>query len=246
MKKSIPLILIATVLLCGCMARTSNSIIPCSIITWIDDDGNAGFYTKLKPFAEKYNIPFTCAIITSREFGGRYMTLEQMHEMSELGCEFISHTHSHNIKKKLTDMTEEELHYEFSTSQQIIKDLGFNFNAVSYPFGAENELVREVASQYYDIGIDNSDGGIGKIVTKDFDRYRVKRVSVEVEDIEEIFSKIDEAAKKEAWIILMSHVDQGDWYSGDRVKDIIEYALNAGLKFVTVEEGFKQFKQFAK
>ena len=27
-----------------------------ALITWVDDDGNAGFYTKLKPFVLEYNI----------------------------------------------------------------------------------------------------------------------------------------------------------------------------------------------
>ena len=45
---------------------------------------------------------------------------------------------------------------------------------------------------------------------------------------------------------MMSHVDQGEWYSDERIEDIIEYALDAGLEFVTAEEGFKQFKHFAR
>ena len=241
MKKYFLLLIAMIFLLSGCVVKNSKPM-----ITWIEDDGNVGFYTKLKPFAEKYDIPFSCSIITSRELGGRYMTLEQMQEMSDLGCEFVSHTHSHNINKKLTQMTEEELHYEFSISKQILESLGFNHNAVVYPFGAENEVVREIAIQYYDIGIDNSDGGLGEIVSKNFDRYKVKRVSAQWDNIEEIFEKIDEAAEKGLWIIMMSHVDQGEWYSDERIEDIIEYALDAGLEFVTAEEGFKQFKHFAR
>lgn len=217
-----------------------------ALITWVDDDGHAGFYTKLKPFVLEYNIPFTSAIITNRELGGRYMTCDQMQELADLGCEFVSHMHTHNKDHRPASMSEKELHYEFSKSKEIIQSMGFNDKAVVYPFGSNNQLVRKIASEYYDMGIDTWDSGEspGCIVNIPFDPYKMKRVSVQGEDVNTIFEKMDEAIKNKSWIILVSHVDQGSWYSDERVRDIIEHALNSGLEFVTLEEGFKQMQSF--
>lgn len=217
------------------------------MITWVDDDGNAGFYAKLKPFVLKYSIPFTSAIITSRSFGGRYMTLAEMNEMAALGCEFVSHTHTHDVNYKLTDMTEADLRRDLLTSREIMRDLGFNASIAVYPFGAENEFVHRVTSEYYDAAIDvfNSSSPFGDVVRAGFDPYRIERVSAQAADINGIFRKMDEAARNNSWIILMSHVDQGSWYSEERVTRLIDYALAAGLEFVTLNEGFTNFRQYA-
>lgn len=217
-----------------------------ALITWVDDDGDVGFYTKLKPFVLEYDIPFTSAIITSREVGGRRMTLEQMREMADLGCEFVSHMHTHDKDHRPASMSEEELHYDFSKSKLIMQSLNFNDKAVVYPFGSNNELVRKIASEYYEMGIATYAGEEypGCIVKIPFDPYQIKRVSAQAENINEIFKKIDEAVESKSWIILLSHVDQGSWYSDKRVRDIIEYALNSGMEFVTLEEGFTQMQGF--
>ena len=119
MRRLILLLMILLIVLVGCNKGAITNVdmgnkVP---ITWIDDDGNAGFYTKLKPLAVEFGIPFTSAIITNRGFGGRYMTLEQMQEMADLGCEFVSHMHSHDKDNRPSSMSEEELHYEFSKSK---------------------------------------------------------------------------------------------------------------------------------
>jgi peptidoglycan/xylan/chitin deacetylase (PgdA/CDA1 family) len=251
-KKGLIVFLIILVLMGGCTTNANTDVQYETdklrpIITWVDDDGQAGFYQKLKPFVLEYNIPFTSAVITSRKLGGKFMTLEQMNEMVELGCEIVSHAHTHNKDYRPAQMTEEELRLDFQTSKQIIEEWGFSDHILVYPFGSENDTVRKVAAEFFDFAVDtwNSNGPIGNVVSIPFEKHRIERVSAQREDIKEIYEKMDEAVKNHSWIILVSHVDQGSWYSEERVRSLIDYALEAGLEFVTLEEGFSRMQKYA-
>src|SRR5690606_36933021 len=93
--------------------------------TWVDDDGNKGFYTKLYPLAREYGISVTSALITNNLYSSTMLTDEEREEMHQSGLvEFLSHTHYHDNNNRPINMSEEELDYDFRTSQQIIKERG--------------------------------------------------------------------------------------------------------------------------
>src|SRR5699024_5127783 len=106
------------------------------IITWIDDDGREGVYTKLKPLAKEYGITFTSALITKRLENptSNSLTINQIKELQDLGFEFLSHTHNHDPNHRPTAMTEEELHEDFSTSKELMRKYGLNDRGLVIPF----------------------------------------------------------------------------------------------------------------
>ena len=150
------------------------------MITWIDDDGHVGVYNKLAPLLREYKIKMTSAIVTNFAHGfplkgavphnPKFMSYEQMKEIENEGLlEYVCHTHTHNLQHKLTDMTEEELHEELSTNQNMIRALGWNHRHLVYPFGEFNDNVIRVVKQYFDSAF-NTRGGtgpfnVGNIVT---------------------------------------------------------------------------------
>src|SRR5690606_12888066 len=58
--------------------------------------------------------------------------------------------------------------------------------------------------------------------------------------------QLDDAASKGlGWVVFVSHVDQGEWYSESYVRQIIEYALSLGFKSCTTKEGIERFGNIA-
>src|SRR5690625_2228161 len=128
--------------------------------SYVDDDGRQGVYTKIFPVFSDYGIPFTSALITSRLDDATAITPGERKEMHESGLvEFMSHTHYHDPNHRPNDMSEEELNYDFSTSQQIIKNLGYNHRGIVLPFGDRSEKVLRIAKNYYDYVIGTGSGG---------------------------------------------------------------------------------------
>ena len=206
------------------------------MILWIDDDSHVGVYTKIKPLIEEYNIPMTVAVITDRPFNSPYLTKQQIEELRLIGVEFVSHAHTHDINHRLSDMSEEELHQEFSTSKRIIKENGWNDSVVVYPFGSTNALVRDVARQYFEAGFD-----VHKGVVKDpMDQFNIPRISADSpRTLSDLKGYIDEAKQTDESIVFMTHVDQYGGLDMQKTRETIEYAHANGYEFVTVGEFLK-------
>ena len=206
-------------------------------ITIIDDDADRGFYTKLAPIARSYGIPLTSAVIThhydgTMETPSKKMTLEQMHELNDEGFEFISHSYSH---KRFTDESDEVVIEELTKSQNFIKEQGFNHRAIAYPTNREDERVHHLTSRYYDIAFT----GNHAINKHPINQMAMNRVALEL-SLEGILSRIEDASQENTWLIMICHVDQGDWFTETKFTTIIEKALSEGFEFVTVEEGVKR------
>src|SRR5699024_1426313 len=129
-------------------------------VWWIDDDGHKGVYTKLAPLLREYGIKMSAAIITNRPHGfpiaglpaydpnSQFMSFEQMKELENEGIvEFVPHSHTHDLNHRYTDMTLDEIHDDMSTCKNIIRQLGWNYKDLVFPFGAHNAQVREIARQ---------------------------------------------------------------------------------------------------
>ncbi|MCJ7840501.1 polysaccharide deacetylase family protein [Lederbergia sp. NSJ-179] len=215
--------------------------------SWVDDDGQIGVYTKLKEIAEEYGVIFTSALITSRIGDDRYMDLTHIKELHETGLfEFMSHTHWHDNNHRPTDMTEEELDYDFRTSQQIIKSLGYNHRGLVLPFAGNNDKIQKVVRRYYDYVIGTGTGLTGRPqYPGELDNYYIRRVSVEY-GFDFVKEQLDAAkARGVAWVIFVSHVDQGDWYSDAYVRQIINYTLSLGFNSISTKEGIERYGNIA-
>src|SRR5690625_2082535 len=159
------------------------------MIWWIDDDGRKGVYTKLKTLAQEYGVSFTSAIITKNwnKDPNKYLTPAEIKELSDdYGFEFISHTHNHDPNHRPYQMTDEELHEDFSTSQKIMRDNGLNYRGFFFPFGASSgeERIKNIARQYFDFAVGTGASGStsdnsGPAQVPSIDMYYIRRTTVE-------------------------------------------------------------------
>jgi peptidoglycan/xylan/chitin deacetylase (PgdA/CDA1 family) len=98
------------------------------------DDGFSSFYENAWPYLKNKKIPFIL-FISTREVGKNgYMTWDQIREVQKSKIGIIgNHSHTHDY---LVDMDKEKINYDIDQSIKIFKkQLGYNPNYFSYPFG---------------------------------------------------------------------------------------------------------------
>jgi peptidoglycan/xylan/chitin deacetylase (PgdA/CDA1 family) len=98
------------------------------------DDGFSSFYENAWPHLKNKKIPFIL-FISTREVGKNgYMTWDQIREVQKSKIGIIgNHSHTHDY---LVDMDKEKINYDIDQSIKILKkELGYNPNYFSYPFG---------------------------------------------------------------------------------------------------------------
>src|SRR5699024_5626685 len=158
--------------------------------------------------------------------GGNYLSLEQMKEMQELGCEFVSHTHNHDVNNRPDQMTEEELREDYSISREIMRKNGFNYRGIVMPFGTYTKRETDIARDYFSYAVGTSTRG-DNIIMPPVNNYDLLRTNAQL-GVDKVKAQIDRAVENNAWLILTTHVDAGDWYSEEYAREIIEYALQQG------------------
>jgi len=98
------------------------------------DDGFSSFYKNAWPYLKNKKIPFIL-FVSTREIGKNgYMTWDQIREVqnSKLGI-IGNHSHTHDY---LVDLNNKKINYDIDQSIKIFKkELGYNPNYFSYPFG---------------------------------------------------------------------------------------------------------------
>ncbi|MGB8169092.1 MAG: polysaccharide deacetylase family protein [Chthoniobacteraceae bacterium] len=142
--------------------RGEKNIPPKSIIITIDD-GYVSGYDVGWPILKKYGFPFTMYVyLTYINTGGKAVTWAQLAEMRDAGVDIGSHTVLHSdLKVKPRRLTGAQLSlasiitpmdydswlkYELEHSKQVIEEkLGIKCNTIAYPYGLNNEKVREAA-----------------------------------------------------------------------------------------------------
>ena len=98
------------------------------------DDGFSSFYKNAWPYLKNKKIPFIL-FISTREIGKNgYMTWDQIREVQNSKIGVIgNHSHTHDY---LVDLNNKKINYDIDQSIKIFKkELGYNPNYFSYPFG---------------------------------------------------------------------------------------------------------------
>jgi peptidoglycan/xylan/chitin deacetylase (PgdA/CDA1 family) len=119
------------------------------------DDGYYSVYKYAYPVLKAYDIPMTCALITSYIGSGKsngynsgysYMRKGDIQEMIDsLNIEVASHSITH---PDLTKLNDEQVRYELSRSKSILDSL-FNQETITfvYPYGAVNRRIIELTKK---------------------------------------------------------------------------------------------------
>src|SRR5699024_3200178 len=204
----------------------------------------------LAPLLREYGIKMSAAIITNRPHGfpisglpaydpnSQFMSYDEMKELENEGIvEFVPHSHTHDLNHRYTDMTLNEIHDDMSTCKSIIRQLGWNYKDLVFPFGAHNAQVREVARQYFRSAIDIRGG----FYIPPVNQFALPRQGMDTTDTQDIIKEINKAYENDTLIILMSHVDQYGGLEESKMRTVIEHVLSLGGRFMTGEEAITNY-----
>lgn len=225
------------------------------LISFVDDDGKAGVYTKWKPIVETKGVPISLCIITGSVGGSGYLTWEQIKEMQNTyGCEILSHTVTHkNISGHTTNKSWID---ELKQSKLTLMQNGLNVRGFAYPnggyWGTSEGLVDGTSNGYwmtglfYDYGITtggsmnqhplNTNMGIDRVGIGCYETSGY-------ETLDGMKAKVDECIANNRWLVFMTHVDDTAHTTEDtqNLSSIIDYIKEKGVDIVTLSEGFEVF-----
>lgn len=230
------------------------------LVSFIDDDGAEAAYTRFKPLAETYNIPFCCAVITSLvgqtdAHGDAHMTWEQMLELqNDYGFEFLSHTHDHiRLDGTYTYAVKQEQAYK---SFNALLKHGLKVRGLCYPQGLSDYGGREAVSKFYDFAcMGSAPNNEIRINTGCVPSYYITRCDLgvygdhETEEYPDTLSLdyyktvVDQAIANNGWAIFTTHAwdERFDATQFGYLEQLIQYCQTKGVAIVTASTAFDMF-----
>ena len=226
------------------------------LVSFVDDDGCAGVYTKWLPIAQAKNIPVNLCIITGKVGNNGYLTWEQIKEMQDdYGFEMLSHTVTHgNINTHNTNKTWIE---ELKQSKNDLMNNGLKVRGFAYPnggyWGTKEGLVDGTSNGYwmtglfYDYGIITD--GLQNTHPLKNGNMGISRVGIGCyeadgyDTLDNIKLRVDECLQNNTWLVFMTHVDDVAHTDEDNqmLSDLVDYIQQVGIDIVTLSEGFEIF-----
>lgn len=213
------------------------------LVTFVDDDGRADVWTKLKPLSEQYGIPFVSAMITDRIGQDGSLTAEQLSALQDMGWEIASHTMGH---VKLSDLTDAEQEAQMRGSKEALGAIGIRCDSICYPFSGTNDSTWKIARKYYRCGRQTNwmewmNGTPLETwdlrVTPIGSYYETQTESgLDTSTLEYYKWMVDKAVSDNAWLIFMTHCNETDEAQMGYLAQVIEYVQSLGIPVVTMRE----------
>ena len=216
----------------------------------IDDDNAVQVWDILKPISEELRIPFCVAVPSTdiKSATGGSMTQSQLKYLQDnLGWEICGHTVSHC---NLGTLDYKQQLYELRNNKELLASWGLDVRGLCYPFGSFNNDTLDIMSQYYDYGFNGGQGAKYNTVDK-FENYMIYRIAIgsyepsgSNGDLQYYKDKIDEVIANNGWLVLMTHVKDGDHTEDDtrKLKQVIEYAQSKNMTISTPNKIFEKYK----
>lgn len=213
------------------------------MVTFVDDDGRAEVWTKLKPLSEQYGIPFVSAVLTDRIGQDGSLTAEQLVTLQDMGWEISSHTMGH---VRLGDLTDEEQEAQMRGSKEALESIGIRCDSICYPYSSTNDSTWKIARKYFRCGRQtNWKERMNETPLETWD-LRVTPLGSYYETLTEsgldtgtpeyYKYQVDRAVSGNAWLIFMTHCAETDEVQMGYLAQVIEYVQSLGIPVVTMRE----------
>jgi peptidoglycan/xylan/chitin deacetylase (PgdA/CDA1 family) len=136
-----------------------------------------------------------------------YMSIAELQDLQNYGCEIASHskTHPHFIH-----ISDDQIRSECSVSKQVLQSLGFQVNNFAYPYGDTNNHVDSIVRSYYRSG--RSAYAPPYIMELPTSQFRLSGAAGETGNNESAFLMrykrlrlVDQVHNGESWMIIFFH-----------------------------------------
>lgn len=204
----------------------------------LDDDSRKSSYNILYKWALKNRIPITIAINSKYIIEGTNdrISINEFNEMKESGIvEFVNHTHTH---PRLTELTEKQIREEIELCEKFLNDNGIYTKHLVYPFGAVNDDIKKISSDYV-YSASKSNGLIIDPLNNVLDSMHLNRIVFETE-MSTFKNNMVQAVETGGCVLINSH-SQYDTFSTEKLDEIISEARKLDMEIVTYSQAFKHF-----
>ncbi len=112
------------------------------------DDGLQSIYDRAFPVMSAADITATAYIVTDwiPEVATNRMSPTELHALQDAGWEIGSHSVTH---RKFTELSPEDVTYEYSESKRVLTEMGFQIDTFAYPDGRYDKSILSEGMQYY-------------------------------------------------------------------------------------------------
>jgi|GEM_PF-3778296 Polysaccharide deacetylase. len=224
----------------------------CPMFVFIDDDGSADVYTRLKPIFESRGVPCTVAVVSGwvgkdhvGSWDGRALTKYQLLELQDMGWEIASHERTHIHMQDVTD--EEVIYQEIVKSKEELLAMGLDVKNLVYPYGQENDRLVEVAKRFYKAGVTTNNLSNDEMNTVPLNPFYLPRVALGSfapegkNTLSHFQSVVDRAMAANSLVIFMTHIWAQTAEQDQLLADVIDYILEAGGEIVTLDQALQVF-----
>jgi peptidoglycan/xylan/chitin deacetylase (PgdA/CDA1 family) len=238
--------LIILILISLCLLFAGSNVVYAAgtppLVTFISDDGYSQDVTYLKPLSDKYNIPFTTAIITNELGTGSFMTLDQLNMLYATGrWEFVSHTMTH---PHLTTLSSAQLDQQLKGSQDWLKsqNLGTGYQYLVYPYGEFDNNVMDATMKYYKLGITTEQ----YLNSTQMNPAKINRITLGafalpgMDNAAYYESQVDEAIANGQWLVFTMHTGSTGHNNAD-LEAVIQYIQSKNVPIVTVSKAMEYY-----
>ena len=220
----------------------SRQQIPGGILSFTFDDGKKSTFTQAFPILSSYHFPATVYIISDEVNQPEYLTLEQLHQLSQSGWEIASHsvTHPHLQHLPLSKIEE-----ELKTSKESLENWGFTISSFAPPYGEFNQEIINLSKKYYSSTRQgNLIPQLNPTKLEGEESYYLKVFLILPDTTStEVCSWIEKAHHENAWLILNFHLigERGDWsWETEQLQEVAECTQQQGIEVDTIEGGVSQ------
>lgn len=182
-----------------------------ALVTLTFDDGHSCVYDNVLPLLKQHQIEATFYIDTAALGSPNRMDVQQIIELSQMGHEIGSHSHSH---AHLDTLTSSEISRELAISKEHLeKILGKPVLHFAPPYGEANADVLALVKRYFQSSRSVKPGFNAK---DKFNRFSIKVKSIRsTTRLSEVNNWLDAAKRHGYWLVLVYHqIDEfGELYS---------------------------------
>ena len=192
------------------------------------DDGYEEDYLTVFPYLKSKGIKATSFLITKDIGKKEHLDWSQIREMAKYGWDFQCHTNYH---MKLNDMTNAEIEWDLRLFRNEFMQHSLPIpEYFAYPYGVYDERVINLIKKHFK-------GARGGNNVKP-DKYNLPSYGMYTRN------NLKELAEEKGVLSIHTH-DVNDNHRGfgigvQEFKDLIEYFLDSGFKFVTIKDYFEK------
>lgn len=227
---------------------------PGPMLTIIDDDGNAKFYTDVLPIVQEEHVPIACAFITGKPGPtDNHMTWEQVEEANRSGAEILCHTYNHWSGDDISGKSKHDMSDEYRKAKFTLEQHGVQSNLLVYSgstglYLQSNKGAAAAGFKGAFLAGDNVSNVRGSI-----DPFRIKRYRIGSDyawNFNTLKTLLDSLVSNGGWMVWMMHTsDAARWTDGTGdtpdakavLREVCRYAKTLNIEIVTAEAGFHAY-----